>query len=291
MGPRVKVEVDDGHPEVVLRRGLYAVRAVAEVRRVEVPREDLVLRQLSLETYGERCLLHLAQHRALLVRVDLLDVLLRDRRPTLDVRPGQVLPCRAADREWVDAAVLEKRAVLGGDDRVAHHLRDVLGRHLFALVRRTDGCEHLAGRVEQQRRLGRRRGGEVDRRGQQPTGERPEATDNGENHPEHRHPPAPAPAEPRLPPTGRVPRPGRRRRTGNLPAQAAAALAAHHRRVRTPRGQGEVPGPLARHRRARAGAFAQPAPGPRRPPTMSPASTPRADPPMSLPRRARHGQG
>ena len=116
--------------EVRLRRLLDAVGAVPEVDRVQVRRQDPLLRpaaRVALQLPGERGLAHLARDRALVAVERVLDELLRDRRAALDdLLVPDVGDERAADAAHVDAVVLPEAAVLDGDDRVAHRVGDVL---------------------------------------------------------------------------------------------------------------------------------------------------------------------
>ena len=109
-------------------RGLVdAVGAVSEVDRVQVGREDLLLRPLLLELPGERRFAELAADRALVLHVRVLDELLRDRRAALhDTLVGDVGPDGTTDRPEVDPPVLEVTAVLDRDDCLLHHRRDVV---------------------------------------------------------------------------------------------------------------------------------------------------------------------
>jgi hypothetical protein len=131
--------------EVNARRHLDAVGAVAEVDRVQVGGEDAVLRPGPLELPGERRLLHLAADRPLLLRVRVLDELLRDRRAALDeFLVADVGPGRAHDAAEVDSLVLPVAPVLDGDDRLLHDGGDLLRAHEHpALVSAQDGEHRL----------------------------------------------------------------------------------------------------------------------------------------------------
>ena len=126
--PAPQGEVLHVDAEVVLRRGLHAVRAVAEVEHVQVVGEDVVLALAVLEPDRDGRLADLAAEGAVVADVDVLDVLLRDRRAALARAAGEVAVGRAQRRDRVDALVLEEAGVLGRDDRLAHDLGDVLGR-------------------------------------------------------------------------------------------------------------------------------------------------------------------
>ena len=115
--------------EVRLRRGFDAVRAAAEVDRVEIVIEDLLFRELVLEPHREERFSQLSVHRArgpdLLERI--ARVLLCDRRAALQRVPrAHVGRERAHDPTDADGAVLEEAAVLGRDHRLADRQRHPL---------------------------------------------------------------------------------------------------------------------------------------------------------------------
>ena len=120
-------QVADVLAEVGLRRGLHPVGAASEVDRVEVAVQDLGLGQLPLELHREDRLLDLPGDRALVGEVDVLHVLLRDRRAALlRAAAAQVGPEGPGDADRVDAAVLEEGAVLGAEHGVDQHRRDLV---------------------------------------------------------------------------------------------------------------------------------------------------------------------
>jgi hypothetical protein len=132
--------------EIRPRRPLGAVRAVAEVDRVEVGGEDPVLRPALLELPRERRLLELARERPLVADERVLDELLRDRRASLH-RPlvADVREERAAHPAQVDAAVLPEAPVLGRDDRLLQPRRDLGARHEHTALRAAqDGEDRVA---------------------------------------------------------------------------------------------------------------------------------------------------
>ncbi len=116
--------------EVRARRRLDPVRAVAEVDRVQILREDLRLGPLAGQVVGERGLAQLLEDRAAILRLRrVLDELLGDRRAALDGLAGRdVLPQRAPDAADVDAVVLVEALILDRDDRVLHVRRDLARR-------------------------------------------------------------------------------------------------------------------------------------------------------------------
>src|SRR5439155_18087177 len=103
--------------EVNPRRRLDAVGALAEIDRVEVLGEDLVLRPLALELIGKRRLLKLLEDRAVLLGEQrVLHELLGDRRaPLRGALLADVLPHGARDSLIVDALVLVEALVLDRD--------------------------------------------------------------------------------------------------------------------------------------------------------------------------------
>ena len=115
--------------EVGPRRRPDAVGAAAEVDRVEVPPEDLLLVELALELHGQHRLLHLPGDAALGGQVDVLHVLLGDRGTALlHAAAADVVVERAGDAHRVHAAVLEEVAVLGGEHRVDQDGGDLVER-------------------------------------------------------------------------------------------------------------------------------------------------------------------
>ena len=141
-------EVEPGgvDAEIVAGRRLDAVRAVAEVGDVEIPLQDLVLGEALLQADGVAQFAQFAagggfegapplggRVRHLGERV--LDVLLGQRRPALDDRPGtQVGDHGAYGPLDVEGAVFVEPAVLDRDDRLAHDRGDLRERHLDAIL-------------------------------------------------------------------------------------------------------------------------------------------------------------
>ena len=140
--------------EVGVGRGLYAVRAAAEVDGVQVALEDRRLRLLLLDLQGEERLLHLAGERAFLVEVEDLHVLLGDRRGTLGGIALGVGERRAQDALRVDAAVGVEGAVLRGDGGVLHRLRHVGERDRLTVLLGEPTDLGVAARVVDVGRLG-----------------------------------------------------------------------------------------------------------------------------------------
>ncbi len=113
--------------EVHARRGLDAVRAVAEVDRVQVLVEDLRPRPPAREVVGQRGLAQLLEDRAVvLLGQRVLDELLGDRRGALPRAAGDVGQHRARDASQVDPGVGPESPILDRDDRAPHIRRDLL---------------------------------------------------------------------------------------------------------------------------------------------------------------------
>jgi hypothetical protein len=159
--------------EVQLRGGLDAVDPLAEVGDVEVVVEDLLLAERLLQLYGVPELLDLAARGlpgrlreargvgvAGVVDEDVLDVLLRQRRPALG-GPGAGVVDQGAQRALqVDGPVLVVPVVLDVDQRVLHDRRDLVQRHDRAVLR-VERRDHVALVVVDRRRLGEGREGEA----------------------------------------------------------------------------------------------------------------------------------
>jgi hypothetical protein len=122
--------------EVGARGRLDAISAVAEVDRVQVLREDLVLGPLAREVVGQGGLAHLLKDRAVALGAQgVLDELLGDGRSALRrLAAEHVLHEGAADASHVDARVLVEAAILDGDDRVGHVRREVPVAHEHAAL-------------------------------------------------------------------------------------------------------------------------------------------------------------
>ena len=117
-----------GGAEVRLGGGLDAISAFAEVDRVEVLRDDLVLGPVALELVGKRRFAELLKDGAVVLGCErVLHELLGDGRGALLGRAGQdVLVDGAGDALVVDAAVLVEAAILDRHDRLLHHRGDLV---------------------------------------------------------------------------------------------------------------------------------------------------------------------
>ena len=104
--------------EVGLRRGFGAVSLVAEIDRVQIHAENLVLAVLPGEGDGNHGLAQFALQRIGRVRteVQLLDELLRDGAPPFhEAKVNEIIHGGPQDRWQVDAAVLVIAPVFDGD--------------------------------------------------------------------------------------------------------------------------------------------------------------------------------
>ncbi len=112
--------------KVQLRGRLDAIDAVSPVHLVGVHREDLFLRVALLDLKGEEHLLDLAFRRELVRQKQLSGELLGDRAGPA-AAPASRGPPHGRNEEAtnVDPAVVEERTVLGRDERVAQHGRNV----------------------------------------------------------------------------------------------------------------------------------------------------------------------
>ncbi len=114
-------------PKVHAGGGLDAVGAVAEVDRVEVLLEDLLLAPLARQVVGQRRLAQLLEDRpVVLLGERVLDELLGDRRRALAGAAGDVGHERAGDAADVHPRAAEEALVLDRHDRVLHGRRDLL---------------------------------------------------------------------------------------------------------------------------------------------------------------------
>ena len=109
---------------------LSAVGPVPEVHGVEVLGQDLLLRVAMTDLDREHRLFDLSGEGLLVGQVDRPDVLLGDRRATLDEPSmGDVRPRGAQDRGRRDAALTIEVVVLDGDDRVLEVDGDLIEGH------------------------------------------------------------------------------------------------------------------------------------------------------------------
>ena len=107
-----------------------AAFAASPIHHVEIHLEDLVLGQQELEPDREEHLAHLAIPGALRPEEEAARELLRDRARALAHAAGlEVDDQRAQVGAQVEAPVVVETAILGRDDRLAHHLGDARQRH------------------------------------------------------------------------------------------------------------------------------------------------------------------
>ena len=119
-----KVHVARRLVEVVLRRGVDAEGAAAEIGAVEIELEDVVLRQPHFQPHRQEGFLHLALDGALIGEEQVLGELLRDRGAALHHAAGaRIGEHRAEGARDVDAEMLEEAPVFGGE----HRLDQVIG--------------------------------------------------------------------------------------------------------------------------------------------------------------------
>ena len=119
-----QVDLGNIDAELGMRRSLNAVCPPAEVDRVQVTLEDLVLRQLALELHRDRSLSDLAPKRRFPPDVDVLDVLLGDRRATLaPTGVADVLEQGPGDPDRIDAAVFVETSILCGQHSIDDDFR------------------------------------------------------------------------------------------------------------------------------------------------------------------------
>ncbi len=136
------------------RRG-EAVRALAEVDLVDVDLEDLVLGEFRLDLEGEQRLVQLSGQGFLRREEKVPGHLHGDGACPLAPPPGdQIRIGRSYDADIIDAGMLVEPVVLGGEDRLLHHRRDVLDadRHAAFLAELAD--QDAVGGVDAQRDLG-----------------------------------------------------------------------------------------------------------------------------------------
>ncbi len=112
--------------EVDLGGSAHAIRTLPEEDAIQVLGEDFLLAELALDPQREEHFLELAAERAFRREERIARELHRDRAPAL-----AHAACRHVGRERaheplpVDARVLEEPVILGGEERIHHHLRDV----------------------------------------------------------------------------------------------------------------------------------------------------------------------
>ena len=144
--------------EEFARRGINAIGAAAEIDLVQIEFEDLILGKPPFQRHGDDRLTRLAGKSAIVVQEHRARQLLGDGRGTLPaMAAARVHHDRTRDANRVDAYVRAKPAILCGDDRRLHHMRDLgvaqpmaiagsEGHQLAAITRaHHDGLADLAG--------------------------------------------------------------------------------------------------------------------------------------------------
>ena len=112
--------------EVVFRRGLEPVRAMTQENLIGVKREDLRLRKPALNLNREQHFLNFSMERAVWRKEQVAGQLHRESRCALhSASRFNIAIGRAHDAPDVDAGMLEKLLVLGGDQGVPKNLRIV----------------------------------------------------------------------------------------------------------------------------------------------------------------------
>jgi hypothetical protein len=197
-----QVEIAGVDVEVVLGGGLDAVRAVSEVRRVEVPLEDPVLRVRLLQRDGVAQLLELAgvgvRRRGLPLGPGLglalegqLDELLGDRRAALDhAAVGLVGDERAQRALQVERTVLVEPVVLDRHDRLDHGPGDALERDgdpVLVVVRRQPVAVRVEDRGPLRQRVGLELLGQVVHGARDVAGPDPGDAGERDGQPRHHH--------------------------------------------------------------------------------------------------------
>ncbi len=131
-----------------------SVGLIPVVDAVEVRREDLVLRPLSVELRRQARLLHLPLNGPLAGDVEVAHELLRDRRAALhDPARSHVGYGRSGDAFDVETAVIEETPVLDGDRRLAYPDGHLVRRDRLAVLLGGDDPEESAVRRVDERVL------------------------------------------------------------------------------------------------------------------------------------------
>ncbi len=130
-------QILDGFAEVVTRGLADAVdahrAALPEIDGVQIDAQDLVLVVKRFQHQRHRRLTQLPRQLALGRQEQVLDQLLGDRAAALLHRAGaQVRDQRTRDADRIDAGVIEKTRVLGGDDGVDQRARHLADLHQLA---------------------------------------------------------------------------------------------------------------------------------------------------------------
>ena len=116
--------------EVALCGAFHAVGAGAEIDTVEIKLKDLRLGEFVLEPEREHHFLRLARDRALLRQEQILGELLGDGRSALRGAATQDVGDHGAqDSQRVDAVMGIEAAILDGDERLGHVIRQFVQRY------------------------------------------------------------------------------------------------------------------------------------------------------------------
>ena len=130
----VRLQVARRLAEVAARRGFDAVIAVAEIDRVQIRVQDVLLGVALFQLHRDRDLAHLSRERA--IRRELLEpreLLGQRAAPFDDAAAAPVAPRGLHDADAVDAVVRVEAAILDGEERVDHVRRHAVERHVLAL--------------------------------------------------------------------------------------------------------------------------------------------------------------
>ena len=135
-------------------RGLDPVGPLTEVHRVQVPREDLKLREPVLELPCQERLVDLPAEALIVAGVQVLHQLLGDRRAALDdVSAPKIVDRGPQDRLGVDAMMGVEASVLDRDDGVSDVLRHLRARERDPVLGRMQRGDERSVRRVQERRL------------------------------------------------------------------------------------------------------------------------------------------
>ena len=119
-----KGKIPGGYAEIASGGGLQPVIAPAEVNRIQIHGQDLILGIFPLQLDGKDGFVYLAAHDLLCAQVGALDKLLGNGAGSLHIGAGQqILPGGPADADQVNAPVGIKAGVFGGDKGIFYMFR------------------------------------------------------------------------------------------------------------------------------------------------------------------------